>query len=88
MEDENQRLKRLVADLSLDKETFQEVLKQTFLGRLRSVRRWIFCEGLTTSACDGDVVGVMEALRVLSNRLPKRIQTDNGSEFISKNLEK
>ncbi|MFP1972636.1 integrase core domain-containing protein, partial [Lonsdalea quercina] len=30
----------------------------------------------------------MEALRVLDKRLPVRIQTDNGSEFISKNLDK
>jgi putative transposase len=30
LEDENQRLKRLVADLSLDKETLQEVLKKKF----------------------------------------------------------
>ena len=30
MEDENQRLKKLVADLSLDKEMLQEVLKQKF----------------------------------------------------------
>lgn len=35
-----------------------------------------------------DVVGVMEALRVLDKRLPVRIQTDNGSEFISKSLDK
>ncbi len=31
-----------------------------------------------------DVVGVMERLQVLGKRLPVRIQTDNGSEFISK----
>lgn len=31
-----------------------------------------------------DVVGVFEGLRVLGKRLPVRIQTDNGSEFISK----
>ncbi|HEJ7646214.1 TPA: transposase [Klebsiella oxytoca] len=30
MEDKNQRLKKLVADLSLDKETLSEVLKQKF----------------------------------------------------------
>ena len=30
LEDENQRLKKLVADLSLDKEMLQEVLKQKF----------------------------------------------------------
>ena len=35
-----------------------------------------------------DVVGVMERLRVLGKRLPVRIQTDNGSEFISKSLDK
>lgn len=35
-----------------------------------------------------DVVRVMEALRVLDKRLPVRIQTDNGSEFISKTLDK
>lgn len=34
-----------------------------------------------------DVVDVMEGLRVLGKRLPVRIQTDNGSEFISKSLE-
>ncbi|VTO24589.1 IS3 family element, transposase orfB [Klebsiella variicola] len=35
-----------------------------------------------------DVVGVMEGLRVLGKRLPGCIQTDNGSEFISKILDK
>ncbi|KJO47287.1 transposase [Klebsiella aerogenes] len=30
LEDENQRLKKLMADLSLDKEMLQEVLKQKF----------------------------------------------------------
>ncbi|OOC14047.1 transposase, partial [Dickeya dadantii] len=30
LEDKNQRLKKLVADLSLDKEMLQEVLKQKF----------------------------------------------------------
>ncbi len=35
-----------------------------------------------------DVVGVMEGLRVPGKRLPVRIQTDNGSEFISKSLDK
>lgn len=34
------------------------------------------------------VVSVMEALRVLDKRLPVRIQTYNGSEFISKSLDK
>ena len=31
LEEENQRLKRLVADLSLDKEMLQEVIKNKFL---------------------------------------------------------
>ena len=31
---------------------------------------------------------MMERLRVLGKRLPVRIQTDNGSEFISKSLDK
>ena len=35
-----------------------------------------------------DVVGVMERLQVPGKRLPVRIQTDNGSEFISKSLDK
>lgn len=35
-----------------------------------------------------DVVDVMEKLRVLSKRQPVSIQTDNGSEFISKSLDK
>lgn len=39
------------------------------------------------SVKDGDVVSVMEALRVLDKRLPVRIQTDNGNEFISKSLD-
>lgn len=30
LKDENQRLKKRVADLSLDREMFQEVLKQKF----------------------------------------------------------
>lgn len=35
-----------------------------------------------------DVVGVMEGLLVLDKRLPVRIQTDNGNEFISKSVDK
>ncbi|ELO7934183.1 IS3 family transposase [Salmonella enterica] len=35
-----------------------------------------------------DVARIMEALRVPDKRLPVRIQTDNGSEFISKSLDK
>ncbi len=35
-----------------------------------------------------DVVAVMEALRLMSKRQPVRIQTDNGSKFISKSLDK
>ncbi len=35
-----------------------------------------------------DVVTVMEKLRLLKDRCPKRIQVDNGSEFISKDLDK
>ncbi|ENO9331615.1 IS3 family transposase [Salmonella enterica] len=35
-----------------------------------------------------DVVRIMEALRVPDKRLPVRIQTDSGSEFISKSLDK
>lgn len=34
------------------------------------------------------MVGVMEELRVLSQHQPVRIQTDNGSKFISKSLYK
>ncbi len=54
LEEENQRLKRLVADLSLDKEMLQEVLKQKFWRLTRSVRRCIFCGRLTVSVSDGD----------------------------------
>ncbi|QQJ12947.1 hypothetical protein [Salmonella enterica] len=36
----------------------------------------------------GDVTSLIEALMVLDKRLPVRIQTDNGSVFISKNLDK
>ncbi|WP_407056898.1 DDE-type integrase/transposase/recombinase [Citrobacter freundii] len=35
-----------------------------------------------------DVASVMEAIWVLDNPLPIRIQTDNSSEFISKSLDK
>ncbi|EGX3499913.1 IS3 family transposase [Salmonella enterica] len=35
-----------------------------------------------------DVVRIMEALRVPDKRLPVQIQTDNGSEYISKSLDK
>lgn len=35
-----------------------------------------------------DVVATMEAIKHFSKRLPKRIQVDNGSEFISKALDK
>jgi putative transposase len=54
LEDENQRLKKLVADLSLDKEMLQEVLKQKFCGRLRSARRYISCRKHTVSVSAGD----------------------------------
>ncbi|RAT10659.1 integrase [Lonsdalea populi] len=35
-----------------------------------------------------DVVAVMECLRLMHNRVPIRIQADNGSEFISKALDR
>ena len=35
-----------------------------------------------------DVVGQMQAIKLLHGRQPKRIQVDNGSEFISKALDK
>ena len=35
-----------------------------------------------------DVVGVLEQLRVGAGIVPKRIQTDNGSEFISKEMDR
>ena len=35
-----------------------------------------------------DVVGVLEQLRVGAGIVPKRIQTDNGSEFISKQMDR
>ncbi len=36
----------------------------------------------------GDVVAVLEKLHVLSGEKPKKIQVDNGSEFISKELDR
>lgn len=36
----------------------------------------------------GDVTSLIEALMVLDKRLPVGIQTDNGSVFISKSLDK
>ncbi|CAO97919.1 Transposase, probable fragment [Erwinia tasmaniensis Et1/99] len=35
-----------------------------------------------------DVVAVMERIRQTQQRAPRRLQTDNGSEFISKTLER
>ncbi|MBQ4774191.1 DDE-type integrase/transposase/recombinase, partial [Pectobacterium versatile] len=35
-----------------------------------------------------DVVAVMERLKQLQKRVPGRLQTDNGSEFISKSLDR
>ena len=35
-----------------------------------------------------DVVNVLEELRIMQGILPKRIQVDNGSEFISKDLDR
>jgi putative transposase len=35
-----------------------------------------------------DVVEVMEGLKLQNNTLPKRIQVDNGSEFISKDFDR
>ena len=54
LEEENQRLKRLVADLSLDKVMLQEVIKKSSEAGLRSVRWCIFCGRLTVSVSDGD----------------------------------
>ncbi|VVK32829.1 Uncharacterised protein [Klebsiella pneumoniae] len=54
LEEENHRLKRLVADLSLDKEMLQEVIKKSSEAGLRSVRRCIFCGRLTVSVSGGD----------------------------------
>ncbi|HRD44895.1 MAG TPA: transposase [Caulobacter sp.] len=39
LEDENAQLNRIVADLSLDKETSQDVIKRTFEAKLREDRR-------------------------------------------------
>lgn len=36
----------------------------------------------------GDVVGVMEQIRARTGRTPERIQVDNGSEFMSKALDR
>ncbi|QWA13233.1 DDE-type integrase/transposase/recombinase [Sodalis ligni] len=35
-----------------------------------------------------DVMAVMKCLRLMHNRVPIRIQADNGSEFISKALDR
>ena len=35
-----------------------------------------------------DVVSVLERIRILGSIVPKRIQTDNGSEFISKEMDR
>ena len=35
-----------------------------------------------------DVVAVMERIRQTQQRVPQRLQTDNGSEFISKTLDR
>ena len=40
LEEENRRLKRMVADLSLDKQMLQEVLSKKFQGQPRSVTAW------------------------------------------------
>lgn len=37
--------------------------------------------------CGDDVVAVMERIRQTKQRIPQRLQTDNGSEFISKTLD-
>ncbi len=53
LEEENQRLKRLVADLSLDKEMLQEVIKKVL--RPAQKRQAVhFLRGLTVSVSDGD----------------------------------
>jgi putative transposase len=35
-----------------------------------------------------DVVGVLEELKTVANLLPERIEVDNGSEFVSKDLDR
>lgn len=49
-----------------------------------------FCQAIRVgkSLKGGDVVEVMEALKKENGAAPKRIQVDNGSEFISKDLDK
>lgn len=61
LENENQWLKKLVDDLSLDKEMLQEVLKQKFCGRLRSARRCTFYGSLPYSVRRGCGLRVADA---------------------------
>ena len=47
LEEENARLRRLVADLSLDKEMLQEVIRKKLQGLRSGGRRWSFCAPAT-----------------------------------------
>ncbi len=53
LEDENSKLKRLVADLTLDRSMLQDVLKDQWLGPLLAARSPVTCRWPMTSASDG-----------------------------------
>lgn len=53
LQEENARLKRLVADLTLDKAMLQEVLSKKYLSPRGGARWWKICAGFMESASEG-----------------------------------
>ena len=97
LEEENAQLKKLLADLSLDKQILQDVLKKSseafpkaWDGRMEyniSIQRccklvWPSIQEISLKG--SDVVQVMGAITFGNGALPTRVKVDNGSEFIRK----
>jgi putative transposase len=96
LEDENRKMKQLVADLRLDKCIRQDVLAKRALTPGRRLRALTVVDAFTREALAIDVdqgikckqVGAAVA-RIASVRgVPKTIRVDNGPKFISKALDR
>lgn len=86
LEDENGKLKRLVADLSLDKAMLQDVPQRKLLTVVDLFSRFSPVIDPAFSYRGSDVVETLEHV-CQEVGYPKAIRVDQGSEFISKDLD-